>query len=258
MLHTTKPTSHQPVEKVKQLIAPLDKMAGIHYFCYGVNLPDTSGFTLHTNQDFYEAWFKHRFPLCGFHLPNGWYSWDSVHPAKQTEVAHSLNLGNGVIYVRHHADKTEVFSFASRPDNKHAQNFYLNNLNLLKRFTNYFLEKADNLIQEANQQRVMPLPEMVLKQPEPHIEINDPMVNRFLDELSFPLNLLSERETECFKLLIKGFSLADISKTLNLAIPTVAVYVTRVKQKLKCLSKHQLIQKAHELGMVELNVEGLA
>ncbi len=48
---------------------------------------------------------------------------------KQLEVANDFNIGNGIIHVKHHEDKTEIFSFASKPEYKHVLDFYMNNLN---------------------------------------------------------------------------------------------------------------------------------
>ncbi|HEY0272004.1 MAG TPA: response regulator transcription factor [Chitinophaga sp.] len=48
-----------------------------------------------------------------------------------------------------------------------------------------------------------------------------------------PLLALSNRETEVMQLLIKGSSVADISKTLHLQLSTVSTYKTRIFAKLE-------------------------
>ncbi|MGD9591941.1 MAG: response regulator transcription factor [Candidatus Berkiella sp.] len=245
--------SYLAVDSIKKIAQPLAKLGDVHYFCYGVNYPDTSGFTLHTSSDYYETWFENQFPLCGFHLDEGWHLWESTLPEKQLNIAESFNYGQGVFFVLHHKDKTEIFSFGSRPGNTKAIDFYLNNQNLLKRFSTYFRENAKELIGIADQQLIKPPPGMV-KRPESPSKYNlldNPTIENFLHDLSYPFNVLSERECECYKLILKGYSIAQMGIELNLAIPTVAVYISRIKQKLKCKSKSELINIAQEAKLIE-------
>ncbi len=247
--------SYLAVDAVKKIANPLVKLGDIHYFCYGVNYPDTTGFTLHTSSDYYETWFENQFPLCGFHLDAGWHLWESTLPKEQLSIAESFNFGHGVNFVLHQEDKTEVFAFGSRPGNTKAIDFYMNNQNLLKRFTTYFRENAKDLIGIADQQRIKPLPGMVIK-PEKkddgyNLFLDNPAIESFLHELSYPFNVLSERECECYRLILKGYSIAQMSEELHLAIPTVAVYISRIKQKLKCTNKSELINLAKEARLVE-------
>ncbi|MBN9287903.1 MAG: hypothetical protein BGO43_00145 [Gammaproteobacteria bacterium 39-13] len=252
--------SYQAQNKIREMLSPLEKLGSIHYFSYGVNYPDGSCFTLHTNSDFYESWFEYQFPLCGFELPKGWHSWSTHLPNKQIEVANELDLGCGVDFVNHKQEKTEIFSFASKPENFRVYDFYLNNKHLLKKFAHYFIENAADLIHIADHQRVIPLPSMIrgnmhhrdpLLSQETHTASNDIFRHNLLNNLNYPFNLLSERESECFNLMIKNYSIADIGEELKIAVPTVAVYIARIKQKLKCKNKKELIEKAHEAGLVE-------
>ncbi len=186
-------------------------------------------------------------------MKSGWYLWDSSLPKEQLEIAESFQIGKGVNYVNHQNGKTEIFSFASRPDNKKVIDFYLNNQNLLKRFSNYFIQHANDLIALADEQRITPPPGMIKKIPseDSYNLLDNPTIDNFLHELSYPFNVLSERECECYRLILKGYSIAQMSEELHLAIPTVAVYISRIKQKLKCTNKSELINLAQEAKLVE-------
>jgi DNA-binding CsgD family transcriptional regulator len=238
--------SYQSVEEVKCISAPLKKLGNIHYFCYGVNYADTSGFTLQTNYDFYASWFENQFPMVGFHLDTGWYRWNTILPEKQLEIAKQWDLGNGIIYIDNQKDKTEILSFATYPDNENALDFYLNNLTLLSKFKQYFLDHAKDILSVANSQLVTPLSTMVLNSKK---DINqdslDSMTHSFL-KATFPFNLLSARETECYVMIIKGYTLNDIAKQLNVTLQTVAVYISRIKKKLDCESKKDLFAIANK------------
>lgn len=253
--------SYQAEPDIKKLISPLSKLGAISYFCYGVNYPDTSGFSLHTHSGFYESWFENEFPFCGFHLDTGWYLWDNILPEAQINIARDFNIGNGIIHVKHLHDKTQIFSFATRPEYKHVLDFYMNNLNFLKRFSQYFTRHADSIIQIADKQRILPPAGMVLSNPEHRKSLYNkesfPLIQRFLNELNYPFNLLSERESESYRLLIQGYSNTEISQKLGLSTKTVDVYINRIKTKLDCNSRKSLINKAHDSGIIEYYLEAI-
>lgn len=254
--------SFEAENDVKKLLAPLTKLGAINYFCYGVNYPDTSGFSLHTHTGFYQSWFDNQFPLCGFHLDTGWYLWDNILPKQQIDVAREFNIGNGIIYIKHLENKTEVFSFATKPDSKFVLDFYMNNLNFLKRFSHYFVQNADNIIQIADKQRILPPAGMILTDPDKRKKFYNkeslPLIDRFLQELSYPFNVLSERESESYRLLIQGFSNTEISQKLGLSTKTVDVYINRIKSKLGCTNRKELVNKAHEAGIIEYYLDTIA
>lgn len=242
--------SYRAQKKVQDLLSPLAHCSPIKNFFYGINYPDTSGFTLHTHADFYESWFDHHFPFVGFHLKSGWYLWDSVLPIKQLEVAQQFNLGQGIIFINHLKDKTEVFSYASTPDQPECVNYYLNKLPLLKRFSTYFAQEARDLIAAANEERITPPPSMVLENKKVERAETSCAKTLPLAALGYPFNVLSEREAECFNLIIKGYSNTDIGKALNIAVNTANTYINRIKLKLNCSNRIAFMQLAREANLI--------
>jgi DNA-binding NarL/FixJ family response regulator len=240
---------------LKNILAPLTQLSDIHYFHYGVNFPDNSVFSLSTNSQYLESWYTSQFPHCGFHLSEGWHLWNTHLPQKQLEVAENLDIGHGIHLVRHQKEKTEVFGFASHCDNRKIYDFYLNQSHLLKKFTQYFLEEAKELITIGQAQLIVPPPKMILK--DENLEKisykqNDlPAINSFYQKINHPFRLLSKRESECFGLLIQGISSTAIGHKLGLSSKTVYVYIDRIKQKLGCHNKEELIIKAQEAGLIE-------
>jgi DNA-binding CsgD family transcriptional regulator len=242
--------SFQAENEIKKILSPLTKTADIQYFCYGVNLPDKSGFTLTTASSFYDKWFEHKFPMVGFHLKSGWYGWDPILPSKQLELASDFDIGNGIIYINKTEEKTECFAFGSRPDNKNVLNFYLNNQPLLRKFTHHFKESANRLIEMAKDHTVMPHSEMILKEIAYTLPEHD-----LLEDMSVTRNTLSAREWQCYSLLLKGYSIADIGLALDITKPTVAVYISRIKHKLQCSNRKEMIQRAMEDMLMEYHFE---
>ena len=65
------------------------------------------------------------------------------------------------------------------------------------------------------------------------------------------LNLLTEREREVMKLVVRGLSNAEIRKELYLSEPTVKTHVGRILMKLGVRDRVQLVVLAYERGLVE-------
>lgn len=58
-----------------------------------------------------------------------------------------------------------------------------------------------------------------------------------------PLELLSPRESQVMMMVIQGMNIATIAKKLNMGPKTVCSYRYRMKEKLFCRTKQQLIEK---------------
>jgi DNA-binding CsgD family transcriptional regulator len=239
-------------EQVRKLLKPITGLADIHYFCYGINYPDTSGFTLVTDAPYYESWFKSEGTLRGFYLKQGWHWIDSMLAPESKQAADERNIANIVTYIRHYEDKSIILEFGATPKSKNTVEFYLNHQNILKRFGHYFEEEAANLIRAANEERFIPLAHMVQKDkkiftdetPQTEVDLSFLKTNTVFDTLS-------EREEQCYKLLIQGYSYEEISQKLALSSNTVNTYFHRIKTKLGCGSKLELVQKANDEGFVE-------
>lgn len=68
---------------------------------------------------------------------------------------------------------------------------------------------------------------------------------------SNPINQLTTREFEVFRLLAEGTQISDIAKILNIGHKTVANYQTLLKQKLGINSPVELVRLAIKYGIVE-------
>ena len=71
--------------------------------------------------------------------------------------------------------------------------------------------------------------------------------NPYFDLLEPNDNVLTERQTECLILLIKGMSHKQIANHLKLSARTVEHYLETIKNKLGCISRSELISKALQM-----------
>lgn len=240
--------SYSAQDRVKAILSPLHKMANIHYFNYSLTYPDQTGFTLHTDEHFYEAWYLKQFPFYEFKLPSGWYMCDTIDSSEKIEFSRNLGIANGVMHIDHQPDKTEVIVFATSPENNSILQFYINEMDLLKKFKKYFIEQAKDLVSIANKQLVhtpetMRVDDVLFQQVRMHTRVCESSWNS-------PFDLLSDRERACCELILKGNSLAATSEQLGLALPTVANYISRAKEKLKFNSRAELFKLAQQWGFV--------
>jgi len=59
-----------------------------------------------------------------------------------------------------------------------------------------------------------------------------------------PYTLLSSREREVLKLIVRGYSMSQIGELLCLSVKTVDTYKTRMMEKLNCTKKSHLVEYA--------------
>lgn len=78
------------------------------------------------------------------------------------------------------------------------------------------------------------------------------MVNAFLhaDENPDPHTILSKREIEVLRLLVRGYSLSEAGEQLGLSLKTVDTYKTRIFGKLGFSRKSEMVQYALDHGLL--------
>lgn len=242
--------SYEMEKSIQQMIKPLEKLGGIQYFCYGVNYADTSGFTLHTNSNYYESWFKHEGTLRGFYLKDGWHSYDHLLPDTLLKQAHSQDIGNFLTHIEHANDKTFIFEFGTRPDDPNAFDFYLNHLNLLKRFCQYFIEHTPKeTLLRAEKERFIPHEHMRTT----HKKGLDESIFNNSDLVSKPFEILNASEKAYLNFILQGYSNNEIGEELNISPKTVFKHIAKIKKKLDCDKKSSLFAKARQEGALAFN-----
>ena len=66
-----------------------------------------------------------------------------------------------------------------------------------------------------------------------------------------PMQVLSPREFEIFRMLLDGAELGKIATTLNISMKTVANYQTGIKQKLGVSGPVEMVRLAIRCGLIE-------
>ncbi len=128
--------------------------------------------------------------------------------------------------------------------------FYLRQLDFLRKFTAYFVEKAAPLIAAAERNKYQ-LPEAYRAVTTPSTE--DARVTEILAQLKAqqsPREPLSPRERQCLQLLSQGLSATEVGDLLGLSRRTVENYVANVKSKWHCSKTSELIHAAMQMELL--------
>ena len=82
-------------------------------------------------------------------------------------------------------------------------------------------------------------------------EISNKIALQLNDTRGDPMQELSAREFEIFRMLVDGVELSTIATTLNISLKTVANYQTVIKQKLGVNSPVEMVRLAIRCGLIE-------
>ncbi len=147
-------------------------------------------------------------------------------------------------------DGVETFGFSSPTSDDLQIAMLINELPLINLFINKFRLENRRIFSKLDDNKV-DLAKLV--GPDFHVETL-PAIPKccgrqvFLRKMGIECGeLLSPREVEVMKLLLLGYSAGKIAPQIYLSKRTVEHHIERIKQKLGCESRAELIQKAREL-----------
>lgn len=136
-------------------------------------------------------------------------------------------------------------------------NFYAGNIDLLQRFIHFFTDQAQELLKAAEANKIyLPSPQKINTERVNNIVLSNQVRKEFIENTKinryFILNesdnlYLTQRQAECAKLLVNGFTAKQISKIIGISHRTIEGYLLDIKQKIqdgvgRMLNKEQLIQ----------------
>jgi LuxR family quorum-sensing system transcriptional regulator SolR len=169
------------------------------------------------------------------------------------EASEYFNVGNGITIEEKNTRSAfkEIFYFVSTPHNNAINNFYLNNLDILKKFTFLFKDKAEKLIHQYESDR-LPIPKEYLPPPKKNPFSDQDAQDHFFTERHFISRdlYLTKREIECVSWVVKGKSSAEMSEILGISKRTVECHLDNVKKKLGYYKLPSLIHALTKQGLL--------
>ena len=262
-------------DQIRRVTRPLRERLDIEYFTYHHIAFDGRYTVLVDRPDWAEHYVGERFYAIDPYLRNprvytpGLSLWTEKSANERYDIVlesatKRFGMGHGICLIDKTAVGIEFFGFAGKHRMASASD-YLNEIPLLKQFSNYFKKKMAPLLSQMSRD-AFSLPDMKGKdyhckdtiRPEISAE------NRvgFLSDLDSRLPLrqalaLSRREKDCLHLMLQGMTAARIAEELKLSKRTVEHYFENIKNKLCCTTKSELFAltlSLKELGLLETTV----
>lgn len=147
----------------------------------------------------------------------------------------------------------EAFGFASQYNDSYADERMLNELPVLKLFIQNFRNKNRKLFDILEDSQIDLASQLGTKFYERPNSLAIPLEReKFLSRIGYEQFIsLTAREKEILKYTANGFPCSYISNQLHLSKRTVESYLDKLKQKLDCYSKTELIKKAKDFAEIE-------
>lgn len=250
---------NKAINEIVEIQRPLNKLKGLHMLYYGRYYPEEKkGFIFYTNMPYWMIRTTLHVPFQTTYVKDGIYPWSECYPDNFISIAEDFNIYNPINFISTLPDGSkESFTFAFDTQKHPGFTFYLNNIDLLKCFMEYFKGMAESLINKAEKTRVK-IPSQFLGQ-----ELPDDNTQEILASLlacfALPRNVqsdnalakLTEREFLCLCYYLTGKTAAEISKILKIAPKTASAHLYNVRAKLGARSRSQLFQTAFEHGLIK-------
>ena len=185
-----------------------------------------------------------------------WPKQDQKYRQLIQDAEQSFSQNSGIALTRHYASYSDFFSLRgySIGSVDESNNCYLNNIELIGRFTGYFLTKIDPLLRSAQADQ------LVHTQNQSHAnlsrvdeedknEANDSyeallsVLSQKQTQVFCEGNLLTPRQVECIVYMMLGKSSKEIARELCISQRTVEAHVSQLKAKLNVSFKSEVIEK---------------
>lgn len=250
---------------IHELCKPLERF-GIKHFTYLKKFCDGSEINLSNSAKWLEDYYcLSLFKTSLFEFNPDQYKSGMIIWPKESKLhvfAHGreyFDSDNGITLIESGPDYCEFYFFSSSKNNYNIINFYINNLDILKRFILYFKEQSHDLIKKSEKNRIIT---QNILQYRPHNEekILDSVLSQSeIQELKFAFNQetsiknqnsivrklekyqLTEREIDVINYLTKGKTAKQTARYLIISNRTVEKHLENIKKKLGCENKMQIL-----------------
>lgn len=240
---------------IDDICKPL-RQFGIHLFSYRKTFKDGSRINVSNNANWLEDYFRlelYKSSLFESDI-DCCSSAFSVWPQESNlpVFAHGrayYNSDNGITLILKDKEYCEYFMFGADPRNKQMIDFYINNLELIKSFTEYFHEQSNDLMKKAKNNLITLKPtfKKISQMHEIYKRIDSSCIKQLFPKkihINKPISQsvhLSPREMSCIKYLLKGKTAKEIANHLNLSYRTIEYYLENIRSKTGCRNKYELI-----------------
>ncbi len=246
---------------IREICDPLFSKTDINFFIYCRFYDDGTLFSFPSNTEWHQHFMKKEYFSNKLRLKEGHHLWaaQKAYSLAAIDARENFNIDNKFEIVERGLDYYDIYGFASRKGANSVIDYYINNIDYLKKFWLYFKNKAEKLIYEAkkNENRIIIKHQMIQSDTSYAIENeSDFMSNRIKH---YYINIknksdlyLTRREMQVVLYTLQQRSASNISKILNISSKTVESYLASAKDKIDCTSRADLFDKMLESGLIQL------
>lgn len=235
--------------EISSIISPLKKYH-INYFAYVKSYNDGSRILFTNRIDDMQAYFKRKHylqdnceakPVLYQEQAVLWSTLNKQHLYKFSRD--NFNIDHGMTLINPTADYCEFFAFASTPEHPEVINFYLNKLDIIKEFSEYFKETANPLIIKAEKHKINFSHHEEAIKIYSRQDLQDILIKSSPRKEKYGTVKISKRQAECISYLLAGETTREIANRLELSCRTVEHYINLLKAKFRAHNKTNLIIK---------------
>lgn len=254
----------QYADDLRTICQPLNAI-NISYFGYALIDKEGRFSTLNNHPYFFEHYLNQRYYNADFHLvdEDNFGNYIISDLLEMTNLSKKVNQDAAEFGLKHfftiiEKDQrgTHYYHFANNSPDNSINQFYINNIDLLKSFIRYFNQavRASKKISLAYDIK------FTIDYDRASFSINDrpnlasPIQSRssFLSILNSSKHQsstirLTPQQSKCVKLLVNGLSIQQIAEQLNLSKRTIENYLSVVRDNLGCRSSREIIAYYHPL-----------
>lgn len=168
------------------------------------------------------------------------------------DAAINFDYRHNFTIIKNSATHNDYYHFGTHLIAPYINQWHVNHLDMLNAFIAYFNDKVSRsselssaynivlpTVAEADNCRIKSLPSFSESEEKQRAFLNEVAIKKEL--------VLSRRQNDCIRLLIRGMSAKEIARELNLSHRTVEDHLLALKCKLKAKNKAELIAKGLEL-----------
>lgn len=234
---------------IKNICAPLKDWLGISIFTY-YTIEEDGRFSILSNcPEQLDFFYEEKLYLANPYLKHP-HLFRSGHafiqatpdPIYLEQSQQRFQVGNLFLTLKRNSNCVEGFLFGSKEIGLKSNENYLNELDLLNKFSSHFKREAKALIEQIKKDcyNLEKAKGRAFLEKDASISLssNDPEILQFLKVIS----PLSSREYECLELYKQGHSAQTTATVLGLSQRTIEHYFENIKNKLGCVSKRELFE----------------
>ena len=251
MLNTVNLSKHfslTSADAIEQICKPLFERLEINYFAYHRVFKDGTI----TRLSNYPEWSEHyihqgyfnfvRIDMLPFMtgkyryiLWNHYLEYDPTACVVLQDSCLNFGIHNGFTILKNHLDYSEQFTFAQRSSKRTFNDgIYLNQIESIEKFTDYFLQQAAPLILQANENRF----QSKNYRSKSSLKSRD---RKYFINMNREIQGFSAREIDCLSRVVKGFTAKRIGLDLGISYRTAEEHISNLRRKFDCHSTQEIV-----------------